>query len=153
MSKQLRFVMTQSCVLDITCCMLLVWTSANCLPHMAEQVTSFTVLSRTLCMECSRTCNNSTFMISRFGVTRQDLVVAMPSDPSRAALIQASKAWRQARIQLLAHTLTPSILCLLARSLNCAVSHLPHLLSLSRKYHHNWNNPVSRPSVHFEPCL
>ncbi|DBA97751.1 TPA: hypothetical protein ACH3X3_012628 [Trebouxia sp. C0006] len=31
----------------------------------------------------------------RFGVTRQDLVVAMPSDPSRAALIQASKAWRQ----------------------------------------------------------
>ncbi|DBA70080.1 TPA: hypothetical protein ACH3X2_012243 [Trebouxia sp. C0005] len=31
----------------------------------------------------------------KFGVTRQDLVVAVPSDPTRAALIQASKAWRQ----------------------------------------------------------
>ena len=72
--------------------------------------------------------------MSSFGVTRQDLVVAMPSDPTRAALIQASKAWRQARIHLLAHSLfLPTILCLLAGLLTQAVSHLPHLLSSPRK--------------------
>ncbi|KAA6418042.1 MAG: hypothetical protein FRX49_11960 [Trebouxia sp. A1-2] len=47
----------------------------------------------------------------KFGVTRQDLVVAVPSDPTRAALIQASKAWRQAQIHLLAHSIfIPTIL-------------------------------------------
>ncbi len=72
-------------------------------------------------------------MMSRFGVTRQDLVVAMPSAPTRAALIQASKAWRQARIHLLSHSLCiPTILRLLARLLTHASSHLPHLLSLPR---------------------
>jgi len=73
-------------------------------------------------------------MMFRFGVTRQDLVVAMPSDPSRAALIQASKAWRQARIHLLAYSLfILTILCSLASSLTHAVSHLTHLLSFPRK--------------------
>ena len=73
-------------------------------------------------------------MMSRFGVTRQDLVVAMPSDPTRAALIQASKAWRQARIHLLAHSpYIPTIFHLLARLLTHAVSHFPRLLSLPQK--------------------
>ena len=73
-------------------------------------------------------------MMCRFGVTRQDLVVAMRSDPTRAALIQASKAWRQARIHLLAHSLfIPTTFCSLACSLTHAVSHLPHLLSLPRE--------------------
>ncbi len=72
--------------------------------------------------------------MSRFGVTREDLVVAMPSDPTHDALIQASKAWRQARTHLLTHLLLiPSVLHSLARSLTLAVSHLTHLLSWPRE--------------------
>ena len=108
------------------------------------QIICFTGLVRLLAAMCCQTlcvCDSSrtvqctsSFMMFRFGVTRHDLVVALPSDPSRAALIQASKAWRQARIHLPAYSLfTPTILCLLAHSLIHASSYLPHLLSLPRK--------------------